>query len=118
VVGTIFATIVGGSIALIVGAAVSGVSGDFLSDLRVYEGVIGAVSGAIAGGCLAYQGKHARRYGLGLFTRVALVGSGFPLLRLAVYQSQWPTAIAFLFLGRSLFLTGCFDTVAMDGVTL
>ncbi len=108
VVGTIFATIVGWFIAMVIGAAVSGVSGDFLSDLRAYEGVIGAVSGAIAGGCLAYQGKHAKRYGLGLFTRVALVGSGFPLLRLAVYQSHWPTAMVFLFLGSSLFLTGCF----------
>lgn len=108
IAGTLFAALVGWFIAMIIGAAVSGVSADFLPHLRTYEGLIGAVSGAIAGGCLVYQGKHARRYGLGLFSRVALVGSGLPLVRLAIYQSHWPAMIIFLFLGIILFLAGCF----------
>ena len=95
--GTIFAASFGWFIAMILGAAVSGVTGDFLPDLRSYEGLIGAVSGAIAGGSLVIQGKHAKSYGLGLFTRVALVGSGLPLLRLADYQSYWPATIVFCF---------------------
>jgi hypothetical protein len=105
--GAVFAAVMSWMTAMIIGALVSGISGDFMPGLRMIEGLIGAISGAIAGGCLAFQDKHQKGYGLGLFARVALVSSGLPLMRLAAYQDQWLTALFFMGLGTGLFLIGC-----------
>ena len=105
-VGAIFAAGIGWFIAMIIGAVASGLTADYLPNVRVYEGLLGAIGGAIAGGCLAYQGKHNRRYGFGLFSRVALFGSGLPLLRLALYQDTGLSAIIFFLMAGSLFSLG------------
>jgi hypothetical protein len=105
-VGAIFAAGIGWFIAMIIGAVVSGLTADYLQNLRVYEGFLGAIGGAVAGGCLAYQGKHDRHYGFGLFSRVALFGSGLPLLRLALYQDTASSALVFFLLAGSLFSMG------------
>jgi hypothetical protein len=110
VVGAVVAAVYGGIIAAMIGGAVTVTTGDFLVNqpARTFEVLSGVLSGALAGGCLAYQGKTHKSYGYGLFTRVALVGSGLPLLRLGSHQNHWPTAIVFWVLGASLFLIGCF----------
>jgi hypothetical protein len=72
------------------------------------EILIGLLAGAVAGGCLAYQGKSHKSYGLGLFTKVGLVSSGLPFLRLGLQQDHGPTGLVFLGLGSLLFLLGGF----------
>jgi hypothetical protein len=109
-IGIIVGAIHGGIIAAIMGGVVVATTGSFLRDepVRIVEILIGVIGGAIGGGCLAYQGKTEKKYGLGLFTKVALVASGLPLLRLAVQQNHWPTALVFGLLGSLLLLIGCF----------
>ena len=102
-----FAAFVGGTLAMIFGAMASGATADFLPQLRWVEGTIGAIGGAMGGGALAWQGKHDKGFGLGLFSRVALLGVAMPVLRLGLYQQGWPlTQILFLSLGFALLLLG------------
>lgn len=108
-IALIVAAVYGGIIAAVMGGLATITSGDrlFNEPVRTIEIVIGVISGAIGGGCLAYQGKGDRKYGFGLFVKIALISSGLPLLRLAIHQNHGPTALVFGLLGSFLFLTGC-----------